>query len=93
MQLRLIFPRLLRWRSGLDCEMLSSPDILPVLLAGIAWTIASKYTVLVLFDLDDRGNSYTQVKFYESSGYCAVLNFAFIFHGFMVQFQLVRFLN
>ena len=43
----MLLPRSWRWQTTLDCEMLSSPDTLPVLLAGFAEIVkVTNYTRL-----------------------------------------------
>ena len=54
LQLQILFLRLWRWWTTLDCEILCSRDTLQVLLAGFAsmvWNTASKFIVLGSLDI------------------------------------------
>ena len=85
------------WRRQitLDCEKLSSPDALKVILVKcfMAWSTALEFTVLGLPDLA------TQVKFLEPCSYWTMINHAFTFciinvfvcfHEFLTPVQICK---
>ena len=98
----LVFPRLWRWWTTLDCKLPSSPDTLRVLL--------TKFTSMTLSMAS--GPSFRPIrpcpivqvliilaKFIEPSGYCSVINCTFTsgapnllgcFHSVMFLFELAK---
>ena len=97
-----------RWWSTLDCEMLSSPDTLWMLLTRffyMAWNTASEFLFLGQpWSCPLVGFLVTSAKFLKLFSYCSVINCTLTFHttnifgyicGIMAQFKVVKnkFLN
>ena len=61
----MLLPRLWKWRTTPDCEMLSSPDTLRLVLiefSSLAWCVASGFPILGLPFLPDRWKSCNSSK-------------------------------
>ena len=77
-QLWMILLRFWRWWTTLDCQMLSSPDILCMSLTGfasVAWSTAMESMILSIPDFIEIFA--IQTKFFEPSVFCIVINYIF----------------